>query len=77
MKCLLLYPPQWIAFNPHLAIPALQGFLQNNDCDVSSRDLNIEFYNRILTPEFMAQSIEKSFKFYNENITEKIGRAHV
>jgi len=70
MKTLLIFPPQWIPYNPHLAIPDLHGFLKSKGYDVNSRDLNIEFYNKILSPDFLYKSLETTFKFYNENIAQ-------
>ena len=67
MKCLLLFPPQWIPFNPHLAPAAIQSILTNTGNEVLFKDLNVEFYNTILTPEFIISSIDKAFKTYNAN----------
>ena len=68
MKCLLIFPPQWIPFNPHLAPAAIRSTLVNNGYDVSYRDLNIEFYNTVLTPEYLLGSVSRSFQIYNANI---------
>lgn len=70
MKCLLIFPPQWIPFNPHLAPAAIQGILNNNGHIVNYADLNIGFYNTVLTQGFITKSIEKSFKIYNQNIAQ-------
>ena len=67
MKCLLLFPPQWIPFNPHLALPAIQGTLQDKGHEVIIRDLNIEFYNTVLNPDFVVKSLQKAFDDYNAN----------
>ena len=42
IKCVLLYPPQWLPFNPHLAPATIQSILRNNGYEVYLRDLNIE-----------------------------------
>lgn len=68
MKCLLIFPPQWIPFNPHLAPAAIQGILSERGHQVDYADLNIGFYNSVLTPNFIAKSLEGAFNSYNENI---------
>ena len=68
MKCLLIFPPQWIPFNPHLAPAAIQGILSEQGHSVDYADLNISFYNSVLTPNFIGKSIERAFNIYNQNI---------
>lgn len=70
MKCLLIFPPQWVPFNPHLAPAAIQGILKENGHQVNYADLNISFYNSVLTPNFINQSLDRAFKFYNQNIVQ-------
>lgn len=70
MKCLLIFPPQWIPFNPHLAPATIQGILSKNGHHVDYADLNIGFYNTVLTPGFITQSIDKAFAIYNQNISQ-------
>jgi len=67
MRCLVIFPPQWIPFNPHLAPASIQGILRNSGHDVSFRDLNTEFYNTVLTPNFLLGSLERAFKIYNDS----------
>ncbi|MEN6318666.1 MAG: radical SAM protein [Syntrophaceae bacterium] len=73
MKCLLLFAPQWIPFNPHLAGPAIHSILKNNGHDVRLRDLNIEFYNRVLTPAFLFDTIKNAFADYEQNAPHVLG----
>lgn len=57
MKMLLIYPPQWNPANPYLSVPLLAGQLKRAGYDVRARDINVEFFNYILTSEH----IEKCF----------------
>lgn len=70
MKCLLIFPPQWVPFNPHLAPAAIQGILSEHGHQVDYADLNIGFYNSVLSPSFIAKSIERAFDTYNKNIAQ-------
>ncbi|MEI7475742.1 MAG: radical SAM protein [bacterium] len=73
MKYLMIYPPQWIPFNPHLAPAAIQSILVNNGNEVHLRDLNVEFYNKVLNPEFIYKSLDRAFKIYNANAAKVFG----
>lgn len=70
MRCLVLFPPQWIPFSPHLAGPAIHSILRNNGHDVVLRDLNIEFYNSVLTPEYLYDAVKKAFADFEKNAGE-------
>ena len=48
---LLIQPPQWYPVSPHLAVPLLKGQLNNAGFDVRAFDLNVEFFNHLLTKE--------------------------
>ena len=67
MKCLLLFPPQWIPFNPHLAGPAIHSIIQNHGHDVRLRDLNAEFYNTVLTQTFLFNAVKSAFSDFDTN----------
>lgn len=67
MKGFILYPPQWMPFSPHLAGPAIQSIAQNNGHDIVLRDLNIAFYNRVLTTQFMHAAVKNAFIDYQKN----------
>ena len=60
MKALLLFPPQWTPNSPYLALPLLSAQLKKHGYETEIRDLNIEFFNRILT---------------KENLTRRLGEA--
>ncbi len=53
-KALLVFPPQWTPQNPHFALRALAGHLRANGIEVAVRDLNVEYYDSILTPESLS-----------------------
>lgn len=67
MKNLVIFPPQWVPFNPHLAIPTIHSILKNNDYDTTALDLNVEFYNTILTPQFIISSLNYAFANHKAN----------
>lgn len=60
MKALLLFPPQWTPNAPYLALPLLSAQLKKHGYEAEIMDLNIEFFNRILT---------------KENLTRRLGEA--
>ncbi len=53
-KILLIQPPQWYPITPHLAVPLLAGQLKAAGFRTDIADLNVRFYNRILTPAHLA-----------------------
>ena len=54
-EMLLIFPPQWTPVSPHFAVPSLVGQLKSEGFNVSSMDLNIDFFESILN----RKSIEK------------------
>jgi anaerobic magnesium-protoporphyrin IX monomethyl ester cyclase len=64
-KTCLLFPPQWIPINPHMAICSLAGHLREKGYPVKIFDLNVKFYRTILTPEHLRYSMEKVFNAHN------------
>jgi anaerobic magnesium-protoporphyrin IX monomethyl ester cyclase len=48
MKVILLFPPQWTAGQPYYALSTLNGQLKRAGYDVSIRDLNLEYMERVL-----------------------------
>lgn len=50
---LLVFPPGWNAYAPYLSIPLLKGFLSENGINSYTKDLNIEFYNNILSKKYL------------------------
>lgn len=57
MKTLLIFPPQWMPVSPHFALPTLLGQLKGRGFEASVMDLNIDFYNKILTKSYVQNSI--------------------
>jgi anaerobic magnesium-protoporphyrin IX monomethyl ester cyclase len=49
MKILLLFPPHWVPAMPHLALPTLTAYLRLRGVEVIQRDLNVEFFDALLT----------------------------
>ena len=49
MKILLLFPPHWVPAMPHLALPTLTAYLRAHGLEVIQRDLNVEFFDALLT----------------------------
>lgn len=52
-KALIVFPPQWSANNPHYALRGISGHLRRNGVDCAVRDLNVEFYDEVLTPGYL------------------------
>ncbi len=73
MKTLLLFPPQWTPIAPHFALPSLLGQLKANGYDSEVMDLNINFYNKILNPDFVKNSIFKAVD-NNQNLLSEIAQ---
>lgn len=55
----LIFPPQWIPLNPHLALCSLAGHLRSRGFSVGLVDLNVQYFRHILTPEFLRASLQK------------------
>ena len=53
-KILLIQPPQWCPSSPYLAVPLLTGQLKREGFDAKAYDLNIEFFNYLLTKEHLS-----------------------
>lgn len=49
MKILLIFPPHWVPAMPHLALPTLTAYLRAHGVEVIQRDLNVEFFDALLT----------------------------
>lgn len=62
MKTLLIFPPQWMPVSPHFALPTLLGQFKDTEYEASVLDLNIDFYNKILTSKYVSNSLERSVK---------------
>ena len=60
MKSVFIFPPQWDIHSPSTGIPTLMGVLSEMGVDCIAYDLNIDFFNYILKPKHILDSIEKS-----------------
>ncbi len=60
MKFLFASVPQWYPISPYLAGALLVGQLKNAGFDASYHDFNIDFFNDILTKDFVNESYEKA-----------------
>ena len=73
-KILLVQPPQWYPVSPHLAVPLLTAQLRRAEFDVNALDLNVKFFNRILTNSHLASANEKALNILSE-LEEKFKNA--
>ncbi len=62
----LIFPPQWIPTQPYLSLPSLTAFLTANSCRVSQMDINISFYDHILSREMMGMYFSKAQSKFHE-----------
>jgi radical SAM superfamily enzyme YgiQ (UPF0313 family) len=53
MKILLISPPVYYPCGPYLAVSSLKAFLDQNGHEALQKDVNIEFFNRILTRAYL------------------------
>lgn len=70
-KLLLIFPPQWTPISPHFALSSLISQLKNNGYNAEAMDLNIDFFNDILTKEKIEESIyvtKNQFEFLQKNL---------
>ena len=59
MKTLLIFPPQWMPVSPHFAMATLLGQFEGTGYDAKVMDLNVDFYNKILTKNYVQNSYNK------------------
>jgi hypothetical protein len=59
MKALLLFPPCWHPIMPHLALPSLTAYLREKGVQVVQRDLNVEFYDEILSKHYLGSVLNR------------------
>ncbi len=62
MKALLLFPPQWTPNSPYLALHLLSAQLKKNGTDAEIKDINIEFFNYILTKRNLTEKLDEAKK---------------
>jgi hypothetical protein len=49
-KVYVVWPPVWNAFDPHVAVPALCGYLAEQGVVVRQFDLNVDFFRYLVAP---------------------------
>ncbi len=71
MKNLIIFPPQWAPFSPHLGPLMIYSNIKKAGYMCDFLDLNVNFYNEILTKEYMKNVL---VKIYNNflNIKEEL-----
>jgi radical SAM superfamily enzyme YgiQ (UPF0313 family) len=57
----LIFPPQWIPTQPYLSLPSLTAFLKAHDCNVEQMDVNVSFYDDLLSKQGMQGSYEMAY----------------
>ncbi len=67
----LLFPPQWIPTQPYLSLPSLTAFLKANGCDVEQIDINVSFYNDLLSRKALHACYERVHVRFQELESEK------
>ena len=67
----LLFPPQCIPTQPYLSLPSLTAFLKANDCDVEQMDINITFYDEILSKKGLSPFYERAYSKFQELESKK------
>ena len=60
MKTLLIFPPPASPVSPYLSIPLLCGQLENAGFDATCMDLSVEFFNHILSYDFLERAYYKA-----------------
>ncbi|AQU03691.1 hypothetical protein B1774_06380 [Dehalococcoides mccartyi] len=53
MKTLLIFPPQWIPYQPYLSLPSLTAYLKANGIDTIQYDFNIDAYNTFFSAGYL------------------------
>jgi radical SAM superfamily enzyme YgiQ (UPF0313 family) len=53
-----VWPPVWNAFDPHVAVPALCGFLAGQGLQVRQFDLNIDFFRYLTDEKTIGEQVE-------------------
>lgn len=68
-KILLIFPPQWTPISPHFALASLMGQLKSENYNAEAMDLNVEFYNTILSENYMNFILKKIKEDYVDLFT--------
>ena len=67
----LIFPPQWIPTQPYLSIPSLTAFLKANLYDVEQMDVNVSFYDDILSKTDLRAFYERANSKFQELESKK------
>lgn len=67
----LLFPPQWIPTQPYLSLPSLTAFLRASNCDVEQMDINVSFYDEILSKRGLLPFYERAYLKLHELESKK------
>lgn len=59
---LMLFPPQWTTAAPSIGIPILKSHLEKASFKVDVKDLNISFFNSLLTKDYLESALKKTEK---------------
>ncbi len=67
----LLFPPQWIPTQPYLSLPSLTAFLKANHCNVEQSDINVSFYDELLSKRGLKSFHERNYLKFQEIDSKK------
>lgn len=70
-KFLLVFPPAWVAVEPHLALPSLNAQLKDGGFFSNVLDLNIEFMNHIFSSSYVRTCFYKAKEQYYDLLSYK------
>ena len=56
----LIFPPQWIPTQPYLSLPSLTAFLKANKCEVEQIDVNVLFYDDLLSKDGLSDYLYRA-----------------
>ena len=59
MKITLLFPPHWAPFQPYLSLPTLTAVLREKNYTVTQRDINIEWFDRVMSTSYLKNVFKK------------------
>ena len=65
-RFLLIFPPQWVCEYPHIALPSLSAQLKKNGYQSEVIDLNIHFYNDVLSKDYIENTLIKIKRMYED-----------
>ena len=60
-KALVVFPPQWCPYNPYPSVPTLLGCLKKAGYRAEGLDLNISFFNHLLSENTLSSAIRRAY----------------